>query len=101
MKDALGNELKVGDLVLLNLQKPQMYARVAEIKQGGIVTGMRHGKPEVHPSRLVLVVNHVAELDPDLPAGHVMRLVDPEPLGASAIAKLAELSDANQGNLDS
>ena len=35
MKDAVGNELKAGDLVALSLERPLIFGRVLEVQEGG------------------------------------------------------------------
>lgn len=79
-RDAAGNELKVGDLVLLMLERPTIFGRVTELREGGIVTGMRGGKPEIKPTHMVILSNHTIDVDPNLPlVGSVLALRDPNP----------------------
>lgn len=96
MKDALGNELKPGQLVELQLQTPRVFARVAQVREGGVITGMRNGKTEVKPARLVLVANHILDIEPTLNvAGSVISLLDPDPINADAIERLMDTTRAN------
>ncbi|HEY2351059.1 MAG TPA: hypothetical protein VGH83_01030 [Candidatus Acidoferrum sp.] len=79
MKDAMGNELKVGDLVALSLDRPLIFGRVTEIAEGGIVTGMSKGQPEVKPSRLVVTSAHTIDADPrGVVIGSLLALRDPD-----------------------
>lgn len=64
MRDAVGNELKVGDLVALSLERPLIFGRVVEMAQGGIVTGMKNGQPDARPSRIVIQSIHTIDYDP-------------------------------------
>lgn len=90
-RDSLGNELKPGQLVLLQLNSPIVSGRVAAIERGGIVTGLRKGGDEVRPDRLVIVANFTIELDPRNPiATSVMSLLDPHPPDPQAIEKVIE-----------
>ena len=65
MKDAVGNELHVGDLVLLQLERPLIYGRIVEAEEGGLVTGINHkGGTEIRPGKLVVAANYPVEFDP-------------------------------------
>jgi hypothetical protein len=75
MRDAVGNELKVGDLVFLSLDRPQVFGRVIEAAEGGLVTGINHkGGTDVRPGRLVIAANHTIEFDPRQPIHTVLAL---------------------------
>lgn len=67
MKDAIGNELKVGDLVALQLERPLIYGRIVEIHQGGIITGMKHGQADMRPSTVLITSNYPLQVDPRAP----------------------------------
>lgn len=67
MKDAIGNELKVGDLVAIQLARPLVYGRVAAIHEGGMIVGIKGGKQELHMSTLVVTANHTLQADPRVP----------------------------------
>lgn len=67
MKDAVGNDLKVGDLVALQLERPLIFGRVASITEGGMIVGMKGGKPEPVPGRMVVTSTHTIEVDPRMP----------------------------------
>ena len=90
MKDALGNELQVGQLVQVNLDRPQVFGRVAAIEGGGIVTGMKGGKPEVRPAKMTVVCNHTFLVEPGAVTGSVLALVDPDPPSPDSIVRLAD-----------
>jgi hypothetical protein len=65
MRDALGNELKIGDLVAVQLARPLIYGQVVEASEGGIVTGINHkGSAEMRPGRIVIVSRHIVDFDP-------------------------------------
>ena len=64
MKDALGNELRKGELVALSLDRPLIFGRVVEIQEGGLITGRKEGGMEMRPSKLIVASNHTVEADP-------------------------------------
>ena len=81
MKDAVGNDLKVGDLVALSLDRPMVFGRVASISEGGMIVGIKGGKPELHMSRVVVASNHTIEVDPRAPIiGSVLALREDHPV---------------------
>lgn len=68
MRDAVGNDLKVGDLVALSLDRPLIFGRVVSLEEGGMIVAMKGGnKPEVRPSRVVVTSNHTIDADPRAP----------------------------------
>ena len=70
MKDAVGNELRVGDLVALQLERPLIFGQVTEVGEGGIVTGVNHkGGAEIRPGRIVILSRHSIDVDPRQPLG--------------------------------
>jgi hypothetical protein len=71
--DVMGNELKEGDLVALQLERPLIFGRVIEVTEGGIITGMRGGQPEMKMTRVVVMSHHPIDTDPRL--GKVMMLI--------------------------
>ncbi len=90
MKDAVGNELRAGDLVMLQLDRPLIFGRVVEAQEGGLVTGLKKGgEVDIRPGRLVIASNHTIEFDPRQLVGAVMVLRDPENM-AAAVAKEKE-----------
>lgn len=71
MKDALGNELKSGDLVMLQLKAAWVHGRIAEAAEGGLVVqGMNQ------PGRIVVMSTHIAFADPNGVLGAVVALRD-------------------------
>lgn len=77
MKDAVGNELREGDLVALQLERPLIFGRVTSIERGGIITGIRgKGEAEIRPDRIVIVSSHPLAVDPRLPVGAVICIRD-------------------------
>ena len=48
----------------LSLDRPMIFGRVASISEGGMIVGIKGGKPELHMSRVVVASNHTIEVDP-------------------------------------
>ena len=59
IKDALGNDLKVGDLVAIQLARPLVFGEVVEATEGGLLTGPN----QMQPGRVVVVTRHVIDVD--------------------------------------
>lgn len=77
MKDAVGNELHVGDLVMVQIATPIVFGRIVELNEGGIVTGINHkGGSEVRPARLLIAATHTVDADPRAPVRAVVALRD-------------------------
>jgi hypothetical protein len=80
MKDAMGNDLKVGDLVALSLERPLIYGRIVDIQLGGIVTGIKGGQAEMKPSTILVTSNHPIQVDPRTPiVGMLLCLREDDP----------------------
>lgn len=79
MKDALGNEIRVGGLVALQLERPLVWGRVEKIEEGGIVHGInKQGQAEVRPGRVIISTRHVVGVDPRVPVASVLSLREDE-----------------------
>ena len=78
VRDTMGNELKPGDLVALQLERPLIFGRIAEVSEGGIITGVKHGQAEVRMSRVVVISHHPVDTDPRLgQVPSIVKLHDP------------------------
>jgi hypothetical protein len=79
VKDRLGNELAQGQLVEIKLGSPEVMAFVQEVKEGGIIQGVRGGGRTVTPGILVLFATFTFEYDPSNPIlTNLVRLVSPD-----------------------
>jgi len=68
MKDALGNDLRVGDMVAVQLDRPLIFGRVVAAQDGGMVAAVNaKGEMEVRPGRLLIESAHPIEFDPRHP----------------------------------
>lgn len=72
--DGRGIKLLAGDEVILVGVQPYTLATVKEITEGGIVTGMKHGKAEVRPTILTLSLPDV-NIPADPTAAQVMQVL--------------------------
>lgn len=82
-KDVLGNELNVGDLVRLDLDKPMVYGKITKINPGGIaiVGGMKAGQKgeQITLGSVEVAVDANATFDPrNGQAPGVCKVYDPE-----------------------
>lgn len=83
MKDALGNELKVGDMVAIQLARPLIFGQIVEAVDGiGLVTA---GDLKMRPGRLVVVSRHIIDVDPRTGTEAVLALRND--LGHQAVEK--------------
>ena len=92
MKDALGNELRVGDLVMLQLKQPWVHGRITELSEGGVVVN-----GQLQGSRIVVLSTHMAFAEPGAPMMSVVALRDDqaaqkEEATQRGIAPLAKLN---------
>lgn len=79
VKDRLGNELAEGHLVEIKLGSPEVMAFVHEVKQGGVIQGVRAGGHSVTPGKVVLLATFTFEYDPSNPVlANLVRLVSPD-----------------------
>jgi hypothetical protein len=96
MKDAMGNDLKVGDLVALSLERPLIYGRIVQLEEGGMIVGLKGGKAEMKPSLVVVASNHPIQVDPRVPiVGAILCLREdnPPPVEEEAKDKPVELTN--------
>lgn len=75
MKDRIGNKLERGDKVVIALPESQIFGYVAEIEEGGIITGVRgaRGGMEKKPGRIL--ISCVIALPVDAEQGAVAQIV--------------------------
>jgi len=78
VRDTMGNELKEGDLVALQLERPLIFGRIAEVAEGGIITGVKNGQPEMRMTRVVVISHHPIDTDPRIgQVPSIIKLHDP------------------------
>lgn len=74
MKDALGNELKVGDMVAIQLARPLIFGQIVEATDGILGVVYTPGKQEPRLGRLVVMSRHIIDVDPLHPTEAVLAL---------------------------
>jgi hypothetical protein len=72
MRDVIGNELKVGDLVAIQLDRPLIFGQVVEINEGQVVLAGQGAQP----GRAVVMCKQVVAFDPRSVCGAVLALRD-------------------------
>lgn len=77
MRDVIGNELKVGDLVAIQLERPVIFGQVVEINEGAVLMPVDGIRMEPQPGRAVIMCKQVVMFDPRVGnCGAVMALRD-------------------------
>ena len=75
VKDARGNELKVGDHISLEIPSTRVVLVIQDIQEGGIITGTRSGGAEARPGMIVLSGRFSTQFDPTMPIiGNMLKL---------------------------
>jgi hypothetical protein len=75
MKDRLGNELAVGQKVLVHLPEASIFGFVAQVEGGGLITGVRGIKGGVQQQPGRILVSCVIALPVHPEQGQVAELV--------------------------
>lgn len=79
MRDRIGNELKVGQKVVVSLPEAQIFGFVAQVEGGGIITGLKRGGVEQRPGRILVSCVIALPVDPTnevIP--QLVRVYDPD-----------------------
>jgi hypothetical protein len=75
VKDVFGNELKPGDLVAVQLERPLVWGRVERVEEGGLIAKLgAKGEPQMQLGKLVIGSVHSIDVDPRFPIAAVMAL---------------------------
>lgn len=94
MRDAIGNELREGDLVALQLERPMVYGKVIKIDQGGLIVGKSDGQMGTKPTIVSVQSLHPIPVDPMAGiAGMMIRIVDPATSSAPQADPPAEAAE--------
>jgi len=81
MRDRIGNKLVVGDKVLVALPEAQIFGFVAQVEQGGLITGVRGARGGVEQKQGRILVSCVIALPVDVDndaVAQLVRVVDPD-----------------------
>lgn len=79
MRDRIGNELKVGQKVVVQLPEAQIFGFVAQVEAGGIITGLKRGGEERRLGRILVSCVIALPVDPQnevIP--QLVRVYDPD-----------------------
>lgn len=81
MKDRIGNKLAAGDKVVVVLPESQIFGFVAQLEEGGLITGVRGAKGgmEKRPGRILVSCVIALAVDPQYDAvGQLVKVYDPD-----------------------
>lgn len=81
MKDRIGNKLAVGDKVVVALPESQIFGFVAQLEEGGVITGVKsvRGGMERRPGRILVSCVIALPVDPEMDAApQLVRVYDPD-----------------------
>lgn len=81
MKDRLGNELKVGNKVLIHLPDSSIFGYVAQVEGGGLITGVRgvKGGATQTPGRILVSCVIALPVHPEVgQVAELVRVYDPD-----------------------
>lgn len=79
MKDRIGNKLKTGDKVVVALPEAQIFGFVAQVEEGGLITGLKRGGSERRPGRVLVSCVIALPIDAEMDAvAQLVRVYDPD-----------------------
>lgn len=77
MKDRIGNNLAVGQKVVVSLPESQIFGFVAQVEEGGLITGIRRGGAEKRMGRILVSCVIALPVDPEVDAvAQLVRVYD-------------------------
>ena len=75
----IGNKLKTGDKVVVALPEAQIFGFVAQVEEGGLITGLKRGGSERRPGRVLVSCVIALPIDAELDAvAQLVRVYDPD-----------------------
>jgi hypothetical protein len=79
MKDRIGNKLAMGQKVVVALSEAQIFGFIAQIEDGGVITGIRRGGAEKRMGRILVSCVIALPVDPEVDiASQLVRVYDPD-----------------------
>jgi hypothetical protein len=79
MRDRIGNKLKTGDKVVVALPEAQIFGFVAQVEEGGLITGLKRGGSDRRPGRVLVSCVIALPIDAELDAvAQLVRVYDPD-----------------------
>jgi hypothetical protein len=77
MKDSIGNILKIGDQVLVQLPQPIVIGVIAEMREPGVISRVHSKTGDATPGVLVISAALPLPVDPNNVVGQVVRVHTP------------------------
>lgn len=78
-KDRIGNGLAVGQKVVVALPEASIFGFVAQIEDGGLITGLKRGGSERRPGRVLVSCVVALPVEPESGAvAQIVRVYDPD-----------------------
>ena len=79
MKDRIGNKLAMGQKVVVALPEAQIFGFVAQLEEGGLITGVRRGGADKRMGRVLVSCVIALPVDPeDDMVAQLVRVYDPD-----------------------
>jgi hypothetical protein len=81
MKDRIGNKLEMGQKVVVALPEAQIFGFIAQIEEGGVITGVRGARGGMERRQGRVLVSCVIALPVDIEhdaVAQIVRVYDPE-----------------------
>lgn len=79
MKDRIGNKLELGHKVAVALPDASIFGFIAQIEEGGLITGLKRGGSERRPGRVLVSCVIALPVDPESGAvPQLVRVHDPD-----------------------
>lgn len=80
MKDRIGNKLAKGDKVSVALPESNIFGFVAQIEEGGLITGTRsRGGMDKRPGRILISCVLALPIDPEYDSvSQIVKVYDPD-----------------------
>jgi hypothetical protein len=79
VKDRIGNKLETGQKVVVALPEAQIFGFVAQLEEGGLITGLRQGGAQKRMGRVLVSCVIALPVDPeDGAVPQLVRVYDPD-----------------------
>lgn len=79
MKDRIGNKLETGQKVVVALPEAQIFGFIAQLEEGGLITGLKRGGTERRMGRILVSCVIALPVDPESDAvAQLVRVHDPD-----------------------
>jgi hypothetical protein len=79
VKDRIGNKLAMGQKVVVALPEAQIFGYVAQLEEGGLITGLKRGGAEKRLGRILVSCVIALPVDPEMDSvAQLVRVYDPQ-----------------------